>query len=205
MKPIRLISLFFYLAACLTSVHAEEAGAEKEYSAAHLAAAERVIYAMALPERFIIPTKQLLKNSLEKDPDNAPLMSATMDPYLEKQYTAKQLKTWFASQFDRDTCQQIATFWEGPVGRKLVRTQVQMLTTGEAPQLVFTPKEKALMKRFDATKAGQAFLVAMPQIEETFAEYMKNTQMRMREHFMIELDKKLRQEAGQEEEKKPST
>jgi hypothetical protein len=200
MKPIRLISLFFFLAACLTSVHAEEASASKEFSAAHLAAAERVIYAMALPERFIIPTKQLLQNSLEKDPENAPLMSATMDPYLEKQYTAMQLKTWFASVFDRDTCDKIAAFWEGPVGKKLVRTQVQMLTTGEAPQLVFTPKEKALMKRFDATKAGQAFLVAMPQIEETFAEYMRNTQMRMREHFMLELDKKLRQE----EEKKPS-
>lgn len=199
MKTIRLISLFFFLAACLASVRAEEAA--KEFSSAHLAAAERVIYAMALPERFIIPTKQLLKSSLDKDPENAPLMSATMDPYLEKQYTAKQLNTWFASQFDKDTCHQIAAFWEGPVGRKLVRTQVQMLTTGEAPQLVFTPKEKALMKRFDGTKAGQAFLVAMPQIEETFAEYMKNTQMRMREQFMLELDKKLRQQ----EEKKPST
>lgn len=201
MKPTRLLSLFLFLAACLTSVHAQESATERKFSEAHLAAAERVVYAMALPERFIIPTKQLLQNSLEKDPDNAPLMSATMNPYLEKQYTAQQLKTWFANQFDQDTCKQIATFWEGPVGKKLVRTQVQMLTTGEAPQLVFTPKEKALMKRFDGTKAGQAFLVAMPQIEENFAEYMKNTQMRMREQFMIQLDKKLRQE----EEKKPST
>lgn len=201
MKPIRLFSLFLFLAACLTSVHAQEVGAARNFSAAHLAAAERVVYAMALPERFIIPTKQLLQNSLDKDPDNAPLMSATMKPYLEKQYTAGQLKTWFASQFDQDICKQIAAFWEGPVGKKLVRTQVQMLTTGDAQELIFTPKEKALMKRFDDTKAGQAFLVAMPQIEEAFAEYMKNTQMRMREQFMIELDKKLRQE----EEKKPST
>ena len=200
MNLIRLISLLWLLAASLNVARAQDAGAAKEYSAAHLAAAERLIYAMALPERFIIPTKQLLKNSLEKDPDNAPLMSATMDPYLEKQYTAGQLKTWFASQFDAEICRQIATFWEGPVGKKLVRTQVQMRTTGEAPELVFTPKEKALMKRFDATKAGQAFLVAMPQIEEVFAEYMKDTQMRMREQFMIELDKKLRKE----EEQKPS-
>lgn len=200
MKLIRLISLFLLLAASLNVVRAQDTGAAKEYSAAHLAAAERLVYAMALPERFIIPTRQLLKNSLEKDPDNAPLMSATMDPYLQKQYTASQLKTWFASQFNSDICRQIAVFWEGPVGKKLVRTQVQMLTTGDAPQLVFTPKEKALMKRFDATKAGQAFLVAMPQIEEIFAEYMKDTQMRMREQFMIELDKKLRKE----EEQKPS-
>lgn len=213
MKPIKLISLSLLLAAGVGLARADDAGAgsgspsanaeAKAYSAAHLAAAERVVYAMALPERFIIPTRQLLQNSLEKDPDNAPLMSATMDPYLQKQYTAQQLKGWFASRFDQTTCRQIAAFWEGPVGRKLVRTQVQMLSTGEAPELVFTPKEKALMKRFDATKAGQAFLVAMPQIEETFAEYMKDTQMRMREQFMIQLDKKLRQEGG-EEEKKPS-
>lgn len=200
MKLLRLISFFLLLATSLSLARAQDAGAAKEYSATHLAAAERLIYAMALPERFIIPTRQLLKNSLEKDPDNAPLMSATMDPYLQKQYTASQLKIWFASQFNPDICRQIATFWEGPVGKKLVRTQVQMLTTGDAPQLVFTPKEKALMKRFDATKAGQAFLVAMPQIEEIFAEYMKDTQMRMREQFMIELDKKLRKE----EEQKPS-
>lgn len=194
MKLIRLFSLFLLLATCQAWAQAQDASPEKDYAAAHLAAAERVIYAMALPERFILPTRQLLKNSLEKDPENAPLMSATMEPYLEKQYTARQLKRYFASQFDQATCQQIAAFWEGPVGKKLVKTQVQMLTAGDAPPLVFTPKEKALMKRFDATSAGQAFLGAMPQIEETFAEYMKNTQMRMREQFMLNLDKKLRQE-----------
>ncbi|WP_158592279.1 DUF2059 domain-containing protein [Noviherbaspirillum sedimenti] len=194
MKLLRLCSLFFLLAAGQAWAQAQDANPAKEYATTHLAAAERVIYAMALPERFILPTRQLLKNSLEKDPENAPLMSATMEPYLEKQYTAKQLKRYFASQFDEATCKQIAAFWEGPVGKKLVKTQVQMLTAGEASQLVFTPKEKALMKRFDATKAGQAFLEAMPQIEETFAEYMKNTQMRMREQFMLNLDKKLRQE-----------
>ena len=194
MKLIKLFSLWCLLAAGQAWAQAQDAGSEKAFSAAHLAAAERVIYAMALPERFIIPTRQLLQNSQDKDPENAPLMSSTMEPYLEKKYTVQQLKNYFASQFDQSTCQQIAAFWEGPVGKKLVKTQVQMLATGEAPQLVFTPKEKALMKRFDATKAGQAFVVAMPQIEETFAEYTKNTQMRMREQFLINLEKKLRQE-----------
>lgn len=194
MKQIKLFFLGLLLAA--GQAWAQDAGAAsgKTYAASHLAAAERVVYAMALPERFIIPTRQLLQNSLEKDPENAPLMSSTMAPYLKKQYTAQQLKGYVASQFDQATCQQIAAFWEGPVGKKLVKTQVQMLTTGEAPPLEFTSSEKAAMKRFDATKAGQAFVGAMPQIEETFAEYMKNTQMRMREQFMINLDKKLRQE-----------
>jgi len=194
MKLIRLFSLLFLLVAGQAWAQAQDSGVTREYATAHLAAAERLIYAMALPERFILPTRQLLQNSLEKDPENAPLMSATMAPYLEKQYTVKQLKSWFASQFDQATCHQIAAFWEGPVGKKLVQTQVRMLTTGEAPQLRFNAKEKALMKRFDATSAGQAFLVAMPQIEETFAEFMRITQMRMREQFMLELDKKLRQD-----------
>lgn len=195
MKLLKLFSLFLLFAAGQGWAQAQGAGTEKTYSPAHLAAAERVIYAMALPERFILPTRQLLKNSMEKDPENAPLMSATMEPYLHKEYTAGQLKNYFASQFDPAMCQQIAAFWEGPVGKKLVKTQIQMLTSEEAPpQLVFTPKEKALMKRFDATTAGKAFLLAMPQIEETFAEYMKNTQMRMREQFMLNLDKKLRQD-----------
>lgn len=194
MKLIKLFSLWCLLAAGQAWAQAPDAAGDKAYSAAHLAAAERVISAMALPERFIIPTRQLLQNSLEKDPENAPLMSSTMAPYLEKHYTVQQLKSYFASQFDAATCKQIAAFWEGPVGKRLVKTQVQMLSTGEAPPLVFTPREKALMKRFDGTKAGQAFMVAMPQIEETFAQYMKNTQMRMREQFMLNLDKKLRQE-----------
>lgn len=186
----QLASFFLLMAACAAAF--AQAGAN--FAPTHLAAAERIVYAMALPERFIIPTKQLLQNSLDKDPENAPLMSATMDPYLQKQYTANQLKGYFASQFDLPTCRQIAAFWEGPVGKKLVRTQVQMLTTGDAPELAFTAKEKAIMQRFDATKAGQAFLGAMPQIEETFAEYTKNTQMKMREQFMNALEKKLRTE-----------
>lgn len=194
MKLIKqLFSFVLLMAACAVSF----AQATGDFTPAHLAAAERIVNAMALPERFIIPTRQLLQNSLEKDPENAPLMSATMDPYLQKGYTVNQLKGYFASQFDLPTSRRIATFWEGPVGKKLARTQVQMLATGEAPELVFTAKEKAIMKRFDATKAGQAFLLAMPNIEETFAEYTKNTQMKMREQFMNELAKKLRQEPAQ--------
>lgn len=197
MKLIKSLSfLLLAMVACAQAV----AQAAPPYTAAHLAAAGRVISAMALPERFIIPTRLLLQNSLEKDPENAPLIAATMAPYLQKQYTVNQLKDFFASQFDQATCGQIATFWEGPVGKKLVQTQMQMLHTGEATPLVFTAREKALMKRFDSTSAGKAFLVAMPGIEERFDEYARSTQTKMREHFLLELEKKLRQESA-----KPAT
>lgn len=195
MKLIRQISFFFLLASCSIAVSAHSTAQNAAaYSAAHLAAATRVVYAMGLPERFIIPTKQLLQGSLDKDPDNAELMSATMAPYLQKHYTADQLRDFFASRFDLAACRQIAAFWEGPVGKKLVRIQVQQLSTGDGPELAFTAREKALMKRFDATRAGKAFLAAMPDIEDKMAEHTKDTQMKMRERFLQALEKKLKSE-----------
>ncbi len=188
MKLLKQLWFFFLLAGASCAALAQTAAGP---TPAHLTAAARVVAAMGLPERFIIPTKQLLEGSLAKDPDNAPLMLTTMAPYLQKQYTIDQLKGYFASQFDLDECRRIAAFWEGPVGKKLVRTQVQMLSTGTASELVFTAKEKAIMKRFDATKAGKAFLAAMPAIEDVMAEHTKITQTTMRERFLQDLEKKL--------------
>lgn len=210
MKLTRLIPISLVLAACWSSAAAGEAGAAAaapaataapaaaavSYAPTHLAAAERVVYAMGLPERFIVPTQVLLQNSFEKDPDNAPLMKATMAPYLKREYTVAQLKPWFAGKFDRASLQRIAVFWEGPVGKKLVASQLQVSMTGETKPLTFTEKEKQLMKRFDATQAGQAFVQAIPDIEENFAEFVRITQLRMREQFLLDLEQKLKQEAG---------
>jgi hypothetical protein len=164
---------------------------DAQFSAEHLAAAERVVYAMGLPERFIIPTQELLQRSREKDPDNAPLMSAVFRPYLEKKYTAEQLRGFFAARFDLDYCRRIAEFWEGPVGKKLVSNQVRMLTSGTAPKLVFSAREKALIKNFETTGAGKAFLFAMPDIEDVLEGFTRETQMKMREKFLNELKRQL--------------
>ncbi len=222
MKLNRLIPISLLLAACWSSAAAAEAGAPAaaqaapvaeaapvaptapvapaattgSYAPAHMAAAERLVYAMGLPERFIVPTQLLLQNSFEKDPENAPLMKATMAPYLKREYTAAHLKPWFAGKFDRATMLRIATFWEGPVGKKLIASQVQVAATGEPKPLTFTEKEKQIMKRFDATSAGQAFVLAIPEIEENFAEFVRITQLRMREKFLLDLEQKLKQEAG---------
>lgn len=162
-----------------------------QFSGEHLAAAERVAYAMGLPERFIIPTQELLQRSREKDPEHAPLMTAVFRPYLEKKYTAEHLRTYFAARFGLNDCRRIAAFWEGPVGKKLVNNQVRMLTSGTAPQLVFSTREKALIKKFETTDAGKAFLLAMPEIEDTLAEFTRETQMKMREKFLNELKRQL--------------
>jgi hypothetical protein len=194
-RPMKAISrIILVFAALVFSATASAQAAKKSPSRAHLAAAERVVYAMGLPERFIIPTTQLLRPSLERDPDNAPLMATTMAPYLKKSYTAGQLKTYIAERFDLNTCRQIATFWEGPVGKKLVRNQVRMLTSGEAPQLVFTDSERELIKQFESTPASQEFVGAIPDIEDKLVEYTKNTQMRMREDFLDELGRRTRKQ-----------
>ncbi|MBI1892144.1 MAG: hypothetical protein HYS18_15980 [Burkholderiales bacterium] len=161
------------------------------YSTEHLAAAERVAYAMGLPERFIIPTQELLQRSREKDRDNAPLMTAVFRPYLEKKYTAEHMRDYFAARFDLTYCRSIADFWEGPVGKKLVRNQVLMLTSGTAPKLVFTAREKTLIKNFEATDAGKAFMLSMPEIEDAMDEFTRTTQTKMREKFLDELKRKL--------------
>lgn len=186
-----LKSFFFFL---LAHCAAASALAETlpEFSADHLAAAERVVYAMALPERFIIPTSEMIKLSKQRDPVNAGLMGATFDPYLEKKYTAEKLKPFFASRFDLDACRQIAAFWEGPVGKKLVKIQVRLLTTGKADRPVYNRNEKAILKKFEESPAGQAMLQAMPDIEDVFTEYTKDTQMKMREEFLRELERRLK-------------
>jgi hypothetical protein len=182
-----LLFIFVYGLAALAF-----AQAQPQFSAEHLAAAERVVYAMGLPERFIIPTSEMIKVSKTRDPDNADLMNAVFASYLDKHYTGEQLKPYFASLFDPDMCRQIAAFWEGPVGQKLVKTKVQLLSGGEPPALVYNRREKAIIKQFEKTAAGKAMLAAMPSIEETFADYTNDTQMKMREEFLRQLEKKIK-------------
>jgi hypothetical protein len=186
MKTLTKLYCFLSLLLCAVSVFAEDAPAPT-FSSEHLAEAERVVYAMGIPERFIIPTKELLKRSREIDPENSVLMAAVFDPYLEKKYTAQQLRGFIAAQFDLDTCRQVAQFWEGPVGKKLVNNQIRMLATGNAPKLTFTAREKALIKKFETTPSGQAFLQALPMIEDTLLEYTEETHKKMREKFLTEL------------------
>ena len=174
------------------SLAASAAEPPSQLAADHLAAAERVVHAMAMPERFIVTTSEMIKLSKQRDPVNAGLMSTIFNPYLEKKYTAEKLKPFFASRFDLDTCRQIAAFWEGPVGKKLVKIQLRLLTTGKPERPVYTRSEKAILKKFEESDAGQAMLQAMPDIEDVFAEYTRETQMKMREEFLRELERRLK-------------
>lgn len=193
MKMLKSLLLFLLACASIASAQAQApADTPPVFQPEHLAAAERIVYAMGLPERFIIPTSEMIKLSKTRDPVNAGLMGTVFQPYLEKKYTAEKLRTYFASRFDPETCLQIATFWEGPVGKKLVKTQVRLLTTGKADRPVYNRTEKAILKKFEASAAGQSMLEAMPDIEEVLSEYTRDTQTKMREEFLRQLERRLK-------------
>jgi hypothetical protein len=159
------------------------------FSAEHLAAAERMVYALGIPESLSIPTRRVIQQVREKDPVRAKVMSSAFEPYLDKKYVADGLKEFIAGQLDNESCRQIAEFWEGPVGRRFVSTQVELLMTGKAPKLVFTPDEETMMKRFEKTGAFHAFNRAMPAIQARIAEFAKDLQARMGTRFKEELRK----------------
>jgi hypothetical protein len=159
--------------------HCANAQDKTQFSAAHLAEAERLVYALGMVESLTIPTRRAIQQIRQSDPARADLMAAGMGPFLEKKYIGLGLRELMASQFDPETCRQLSEHWEGPVGRRFVNTQVQLLSTGKAPELKFTPEEEAMAKRFEKTAAFQAFARAQPAIQQGLAAYVKDTKEKM--------------------------
>ena len=179
MDPIARRTLFAVLVAAAVAAYPAAAQNKTEFSAAHLAQAERLVYAMGMVESLSIPSKRLIQQIRQGDPARADLMASAMGPFLEKKYIGQGLRELMAGQFDIETCRQLAEHWEGPVGRKFVKAQVQLLTTGKAPQLKFTPAEEAAAKRFEKTAAFQAFVRAQPAIQKGLAAYAQDTKEKM--------------------------
>ena len=150
-----------------------------EFSAAHLAQAERLVYAMGMVESLTLPTKRLISQIRQSDPARADTMAAGMGPFMEKKYIGLGLREVVAAQLDADTCRQLAEHWEGPIGRKFVNTQVQLLTTGKAPQIKFTAAEEAQIKRFEKTAAFQSYARAQAAIMQGVAAFAKDTKEKM--------------------------
>ena len=146
-----------------------------DFTNEHLAQAERLVYALGIPESLTIPATRALQQLRTKDPSRADLMDSIMRPYLDKNFLGREIRGFIAGEFDIETCRQLVELWEGPVGRKFVNTQVQLLTTGNAPQLEFTADEEAIMKRFEQSPAAQAFARGMPVVMEKIAEFTKDT------------------------------
>jgi hypothetical protein len=165
-----LLSLGF--AALISLAHVSESA---EFSNEHLAEAERLVYALGIAESLSIPATRALQRLREKDPARADLLDSIMKPYLDKKFLGREIRGFIAGEFDIETCRQLAELWEGPVGRKFVNTQVQLLSTGAAPQLEFTADEEAIMKRFEQTPAAQAFARGMPVVMAKIADFAKDT------------------------------
>jgi hypothetical protein len=172
-------SLYAAIVVAVVLPHWAAAQDKKPYTDAHLAQAERLVYAMGIVESLTLPTKRLISQIRQSDPARADAMAAGMGPFMEKKYIGQGLREMVASKLDADTCRQLAEHWEGPIGRKFVNTQVQLLTTGKAPQIKFTPKEEAEMKRFEKTPAFQAFARAQPAIMQGVAAFAKDSKEKM--------------------------
>ncbi len=167
--------------------HLATAENTRKFSAAHLVEAERLVYALGIVENLSIPTRKFLRQIRETDPARADLMASVMEPFIDKKYIGLEFRGFMASQFDVETCRQLSEHWEGPVGRRFVNTQVQLLTTGKAPELKFTPTEEAIGKRFEQTAAFRAFARAQPALQQRLAAFAKDTKEKMAQKMKEEL------------------
>lgn len=173
---VKAASLKLAFLVCTIFHAAAFASDSTRYAPEHLAEAERLVYAMGAAESIIIPSMRYLANLRATDPQKAEAMAAAMEPFLVKEYVGQGLRHFFASQFDVETCRQLAEFWEGPVGRRFVDTQLQLLSTGSAPELRLTQEEQELMQQFEGTAAARAMAQAMPAFEQRLAAFANETQ-----------------------------
>lgn len=157
------------------------------FSHAQLAEAERLVYAMGAPESIGIPTRRLLQKISETDPEGAKALARIVEPLLAKEYIARELREVFAEGLDIDACRRLAEFWEGPAGRRLVRTQVQVLSTGSAPKLQFTRAEQDIIARFERNGAARDLERVMPAFEKRLAEFQAETLQLIRQRYAEEV------------------
>lgn len=165
---------WFVFAALITSLlmpHVAVAEMKEDFSPAHLAAAERLVFAMGMYESLTIPTTRALEQMRATDPARAELIAHVAEPFIKKEYIGQEFRQFMAAHFDLKTCEQLTEYWEGPVGRKYVAVQVQLLTTGKAPPLTFTPVEESMLKLFEKTRACAEFSRAWPALEARVAAF----------------------------------
>ena len=161
----------------------------RNFTEEHLAAAEHLVYAIGIPESLIIPTERAIQLIQKSDPAKAHALSAASKPFLGKQLIGSSLKGFVASQLDAETCRKIADFWEGPVGRKFVAKQVELLSSGNRSPLKFSHDEEEAMKSFEKTKAFQDFTAAMPKILMKAQELAKEIKEKMSQRISVEHSK----------------
>ena len=182
---IRKLTIALVIAVSLPHVAIAENRAE--FSSAHLAEAERLVYALGVAESMSIPTNRFLQKVRDNEPEKGELMTAVMSPFIEKKYIGLGLREFMASQFDMESCRLLSEHWEGPVGRKFVGTQIQLLSTGKAPEITFTPTEEAIGKSFEKTAAFQDFMRAQPAIQQKIGAFAKEIKEKMAQRMRDEL------------------
>lgn len=135
-------------AAAVHSVHTPE----------HLAAADRVIDAMALAQVFGHALDRSIAQMRASDPSSADLLSQASAPLQKPQFVTGELRDFVADQLDLASCTAIANFLQGPVGSKHIAAQIEELRTGKPVAVTLDEREQAAEQAFGQSKAGDDFV-----------------------------------------------
>jgi len=127
MKLVRILILVLACAVgsgAIAQTPKPAASATSTHTPAHLAAADRVIDAMALVQVFGHALDRSVAQMRANDPSSADLLSEASAPVLKPQFVTGELRDFVADQIDLASCTAIADFLQGPVGSKHIAAQI---------------------------------------------------------------------------------
>ena len=158
---------------------------------AHLAAAERVIDAMALVQVFAHSIDRSVAQMRAADPTTADLLSEASAPLSQRKFIVDELRDFVAAQLDAPSCTAIADFLEGPVGRKHLQAQLEELRTGRPTPVVLDAREQAIEQAFGQSDAGAAFVRFATALGPRFAELTDKANAQIAANVRALLDRRL--------------
>lgn len=141
-----------------TAAPTAPAAAHSTHTPAHLAAADRVIDAMALTQVFGHALERSIAQMRANDLSNADLLAQASAPVLKPQFVIDELREFVADQLDLASCTAIADFLQGPVGSKHIAAQIEELRTGKPVAVTLDDREQAAEQAFGQSKAGDDFV-----------------------------------------------
>mgnify|MGYP003335612372 FL=1 len=161
MKLVRILILVLACAVgsgAIAQTPRPAAPAASPHTPAHLAAADRVIDAMALAQVFGHALERSVAQMRANDPSSADLLSEASAPLLKPQFVTGELRDFVADQLDLASCTAIADFLQGPVGSKHIAAQIEELRTGKPVAVTLDEREQAAEQAFGQSKAGDDFV-----------------------------------------------
>lgn len=167
------------------------APAASAYAPEHLAAAERVIDAMALTQVFGYAIDHSIAQVRANDPSTADLLIQASAPLKKREFVVDELRDFVASQLDPSSCAAITDFLQGPVGRKHIEAQIEELRTGKPVPVVLDEREQAIEQAFGQSKAGDDFVRFAAALSSRFDALTTKARAQLATNMRALLDKRV--------------